>query len=46
MNKRPNYMKPTPPKVTIPNRIEGGGSFGRPKVVGATIKASQVQRVR
>lgn len=39
-------MKPIPPKVTIPNRTEGGGAFSRPKVVGATIKASQVQRVR
>ena len=46
MSKRPAHLKPTPPRVTIPNRTEGGGAFSRPKVVGATIKASQVQRVR
>ena len=46
MNRRPNNMKPAPLKVAIPNRTEGGGAFGKPKAVGATIKASQVQRVR
>ena len=36
-------MKPNPPKVTIPSRMENNGVFGRPKViVGTTIKASQV----